>query len=413
MPPALEALAQRLVASGRLRVHADAARNYVRHGTADSEEHFSRRELTDLALLPQTRRRLARHVAPAAGADGVEQLLGVLRAELRKTHPVSAEKEIRIARVVVQSAHDSVIQLLLASGTEVFVSYSHNVGELMPVHQWESEGLNSGMQATSDVGTAVYISCGGDPFFEGEHKTYTTDGFPALARMMVIGGQELGHFSDLLRRGGQVIGRYSLSANHVQMRAAPRVADGRLADMQRIEQLRVAYANVGLARLMRAETAVEFYHKRLKFSPPWFFHQLRRFVVWLWFAQRCKQLNVYLKLRTHPTMMHGKSIAMYLDDMAFNLAPEADVYRRPDPLEEEAIACIEALARVPQQMHKWGHAPVQFGWPKLYEVYYGTVIPGCIAASGQAPLNGKLTIIQYIKLKLRRVLRARPAYYPD
>ena len=69
MPPALEFLAQRLVASGRLRVHADAARNYVRHGTTDSDETFSRRELTDPALVPGTRRRLARHVAPAAGTD--------------------------------------------------------------------------------------------------------------------------------------------------------------------------------------------------------------------------------------------------------------------------------------------------------------------------------------------------------
>ena len=413
MLPALEALAQRLVASGRLRIHADAARNYVRHGTADSDETFSRRELIDPALVPGTRRRLARHVAPAAGADGVEQLLGVLRAELRKTHPVSAEKEIRIARGVVQSAHPSVIQLLLAAGTELFVSYSHNVGELMPVHQWESEGRNSGMQATSDVGTAVYISCGGDPFFEGEQKTYVTDGFPALARMMVIGGQELGHFSDLLRRDGRVIGRYSLSANHMQMRAAPRVAEGRLADKARIEQLRAAYHAAGLALLMRAETSVAFYRKRLKLSPAFVFQQCRRLLLWAWFVQRCRQLKINMKFRIYPAMMHGKAIAMYLDDMEFNLAPEADVYRRDDPLEEEAIACIEALARVPQQMHKWGHAAVQFGWPRLYAVYYGTVIPGCVAAVGQAALNDKLTVIQYIEVWLRRHLRARPGYYPD
>ena len=413
MPPALEFLAQRLVASGRLRVHADAARNYVRHGTTDSDETFSRRELTDPALVPGTRRRLARHVAPAAGTDGLEQLVDVLLGELRKTHAVSASKEMRIARVVVQSAHPSVIQLLLAARTEVFVSYSHNVGELMAVHQWEDQGLNSGMQATSDVGTAVYISCGGDPFFEGEQKTYTTDGFPALARMMVIGGQELGHFSDLLRRGGQVIGRYSLSTNHMQMRAAPRVADGRLVDLNRIVKLRAAYKQAGLAGLIRAETAVGFYHKRLKFSPPWFFHQLRRLLRWVWFSQRCKSLGISLNLRVYPPLMHGKAIAMYLDDMAFNLAPEADVYRRDDPLEEEAIACIEALARVPQQMHKWGHAAVKFGWPRLYEVYYGAVIPGCIAASPEAPLNSKLTIIQYLKVKLRRRFRARPGYYPD
>jgi hypothetical protein len=59
--------------------------------------------------------------------------------------------------------------------------------------------------------------------------------------------------------------------------------------------------------------------------------------------------------------------------MAFNLAPEAEVYRNPDPLVEEAIAVIEAVARVPQQVHKWGHAAVKAAWPNLYDFYYGTI----------------------------------------
>lgn len=42
-------------------------------------------------------------------------------------------------------------------------------------------------------------------------------------------------------------------------------------------------------------------------------------------------------------------------DMQSNLLPAADVYKRTDPEAEEAIACVEALARVPQQVMKWGY----------------------------------------------------------
>ena len=65
--------------------------------------------------------------------------------------------------------------------------------------------------------------------------------------------------------------------------------------------------------------------------------------------------------------------------MAFNLEPKADVYSNPDKNIEIAIACIEALARVPQQVNKWGHHNTRFFWPHLYSFYYSVVIPQDIA----------------------------------
>ena len=412
MPPALEQLALRLAHSGQLRINADQERNYVRHGTADSDATFTARDLTDPALLPRTRQILSRHVPPAAGPDALDALVVRLLNELKKARGIDAEKEMKVARVVVQSAHPSVIQLLLQSGTALYVSYAHNVAELLAVHEWNTHGTASGLQATSAEATAVYISCGGDPFFAGEQKTYVTDGFPALARMMVIGGQELGHFADLLRSNGQIIGRYSTDNNASSLRAAPVVNAARRADMQRIADLEIRAAQSGLSTLVRAEEAVAFYDKRMRYTPAWCMRQLVRWVRRLQFLLQAKPNGISLHLPMHPATRHGHALAMYLSDMAFNLAPDADAYRRADPEAEEAIACIEALARVPQQVHKWGHNAVRFGWPKLYAIYFNTIIPGCMAAA-QGPLaSPHMPSWRQIYVQARQLIRPRPQYYP-
>lgn len=404
MPPSLEALAERLVASGRLRINADRERNFVRHG----EHTFTTRELTDPALLPATRQVLARHVPPAAGASAISELLQHLQGELKKARGVDAAREMRVARCVVQAAHPSVIQLLLQSGTAVFVSYSHTVGDLLPVHEWQTHGDAGGLQATSETGTAVFISCGGDPFFEGEQKTYLTDGFPALARMLVIGGQELGHFADLLRHNGQILGRYSTDNAAARLRPSPVARMARLADMQQVARWQQQAARHGLGALRRAETHVAFYRKRRGFGPVLLFAQLWRGMVLGLFLLRSKSPHFH----TYPSYPHGESLALFLGDMAFNLAPDAASYRHPDPLSEEAIACIEALARVPQQVNKWGHTLVARAWPQLYALYYGQVIPGCITAAGQPVPAVSRGLGQRLMVFFRQKLRKRPQYYP-
>ena len=413
MPPALEQLAQQLVRSGKLRINADTTRNFVRYGSTHSDITFTQRELTDAALAATTRAKVARLVAPAMGEQGIADIWAHLKNELKKARGVSPEKEMRVARVLVQSAHPSVIQLLLAAGTELFVSYAHNVADLMAVQEWETHGKNSGMQATATSGTAVYVSAGGDPFFEGEQRTYLTDGFPSLARMVVIAGQELGHFSDLRRSPRGIIGRWSTDIHHSRMRADPIARDGRLSDMRRVAALSAAYRAAGLDRLRRAETGVAFYHQRLRFSPPWFFYQCYRFMAWKLFTTRCKKHKLLTHFKLFPYHRLGDAVEHYLSDMAFNLAPEADVYRDPDPLVEEAIAVIEAVARVPQQVHKWGYSGVAQAWPALNQFYYGTIIPACMAVVDHPLHLQTIKPLHKLGIAWRRVLRHRPDYYPQ
>ncbi|MDX2095568.1 MAG: DUF2748 family protein [Alphaproteobacteria bacterium] len=418
MPPALEALAQALVSSGKLRINAEHERNFVRYGSAVNDLTFTARELTDPQLGDATRARVARLVAPAMGAQGLADIWDHLRRELKKARGVAAEKEIKVARVLVQSAHPAVIHLLLSSGTEIFVSYFHNVADLMAVHAWQTHGTSSGLQATEGEGTAVYVSAGGDPFFEGTQKTYATDGFPALARMVVIAGQELGHFADLRRSAAGITGRHSTDAHHSRLRANPIAAAGRLADMRRVAELTHAYQAAGLARLRRTETRLAFYHARLRYSPPWLLAQVWRFTRQAQLIHNCKRQKLLHHFNTLPRLYLGDAIEQYLADMGFNLAPDAEVYRNPDPLVEEAIAVIEAVARVPQQEHKWGRAAVQAAWPELHRFYYGTVIPACEAAARtHTPdfIGNKdiiINSIQKLVISLRRRIRPRPAYYP-
>ncbi|MFZ4542154.1 MAG: DUF2748 family protein [Rickettsiales bacterium] len=408
MPPELEMLAQQLMVSGKLRINADHERNYVRYGDLT----FTMRELSDVKLAAATRARVSHLVAPAAGEQGMKDIWAHLANEMKKARGVSVKKESRVARVLVQSAHPAVIQLLIQSGTEVFVSYSHNVADLMAVHAWEEHGTASGLQATEEAGTAVYVSAGGDPFFEGEQKHYITDGFPALARMVVIAGQELGHFADLRRSTHGIIGRHSTDPHHSQLRANPIVAAGRISDIKQVGMLATSYTSAGLARLRKVEANVAFYHQRLRYSPPWFFYQLYRFIVWSLFITRCKKKRLVLGFKTLPRMRLGEMISAYLADMAFNLAPDAEVYRNADPLVEEAIAVIEAVARVPQQEHKWGSAAVAAAWPGLHQFYYGNVIVACIAAVPNPLTVNIINKIHKLKILFRRKLRGRPEYYP-
>jgi len=414
MTPVLESMAAQLARSGKLRINADEERNFVPYQTVDTDRTFTARELTDATLLPQTRALIARSVPAGLGPEAVEEVLARLRRDLKKARGVSLEKEMRVARVLVQSAHPAVIALALAEGAELYVSYAHRVGDLLPVHFWDTHGTASGLQSTSDRGAAIYVSCGGDPFFDSAEKTYTTDGWPALAQMVVIAGQEIGHYADLLRQNGAIIGRISARMDGLApSEAAKSARDHDLAHLARLHQL---YYGQGLNGLLRAEKSVAFYAaQKLRFSPPWLFSQLWRGCVWLVFTLRTHRSIA--GLITYPRLRRGRSLAMFLADMEFNLSPRADVYRRPDPTEEEAIACIEALARVPQQVNKWGHPAVAAAVPGLYRLYYGTVIANVVAAlPPKTTLNLKQNhwpLVRALYGLFRRAMRKRPGYWPE
>jgi len=414
MPPILEVMAKELVKSGRMRISADEERNFVKYSTVDNDRAFSARELTDPRLLQQTREIIAQSVPMGLGESAIDDVLEQLQRDLKKGRGIDEEKEMRVARVLMQSAHAGVMMLALHEGAEFFVSYAHNVGELMALHFWDTHGTASGLQSACDMGAAIYVSCSGDPFFEGEQKTYTTDGWPALARMVVIAGQEIGHYADLIRSPHGIVGR--VSANMASFAPSMECKSARDMDMALLAQYNDTLMKAGMGALYRAERAVEFYDERVKLSLRWAISQLVRAIVWTGFMTRV--LHLVPQLHTYPALRCATGLTQFIQDMAFNLAPDADAYRRADPIEEEAIACIEALARVPQQVNKWGHAAVALAIPNMYRLYYGAVIPNVTAALGADALAmvraaNNMHIKQKLKITLRRLTRARPGWHPE
>lgn len=380
MPATQEQLAQRLVKSGQLRIKTDTARNYVRLGGDHDTQTITRRAFTDPALRDATRARLRRFVAPIEGEAGIDALWQRLQQDFRRAGEIAEADELRLARALVQATDAAVITLVLREGAEIYVSYAHTVADLLPVRDWEGIGLSGGLQASGDEQLRVYVSCGGDPFFAGTHKTYVTDGFPALARLIVIAGQELGHYADLRREGGRIVGRYSTDANSSLLRADPAARAAWRADIARVEALRQAYERIGLARLEAAQRAEAFYRQRRRFPvaafcAPWVL--TLRAILWV----RAWQRGINLRLRTIPPIPYASARQRFFSDMAFNLEPQADSYRHADPLIEEAIAVIEAVARVPQQIHKWGASAVACATPQLYRFYETQVLAGCRRAA--------------------------------
>lgn len=408
MPKKLDALARALARSGRLYINADTQRNFVHYTTANTTYSFTARELTEPDLLPATKALIARSIPAGLGPVAVNERIDILLAELKKARGVDDARELAVARLVVQAAHPAVIALLLQERTQLFVSFSHNVSDLMAVHFWQTHGQASGLQATEDTGAAVYISCGGDPLFDGaeDEKYYLSDGAEALARLLVIGGQELGHYADLIRTPHGIAGRHS--AQMAPLRPTAICKAGRDSDMRRVQALWQALEQAGLRRLKQAEDAVAFYEKQhQRFAPLWCLAQLRRWLAWVPFS-RSQPVRAVPYHATLPRLRCATFYHEMLADMAFNLAPDAAAYKRADPQEEEAIACIEALARVPQQANKWGHDATNACWPELYRLYYGQVIPA-VRAALPASTNKQLSDIYELSSgqKLRRLWRRR------
>lgn len=400
----LEQLADALILSGRFRIDADEKVNFVRFSRPYErvELIFSKRELYDDHLLPYTQRRikavLSRKYRGETLEKKTEEELQRLRSLLAKHIEVSPEMETKLARLLVQACEPIVMQLILAEGVEVFVSYSHTVGDMLDMQSWQLVGSSGGLQSTAGQQSAVFVSCGGDPLFEGENKNeYYGDGFPAMARMLVIAGQELGHFADILRDvHGRKISRHSadLGGN----RAKEKVRLGRIRDIQHVRVVTHKLNQLGLDKLVDVERNVEFYEKHRSSSAALHREKRKRDSLRKKFVRRCLKSGFgFVVFIPHKGNL-GSRLALTLSDMAFNLSPQADAYKRENPVEEEAIACIEALARVPQQVNKWGYRATRFLMPNLYKVYYREVIPAC------AESYYRLTGLKYRKKLTRRVV---------
>ena len=226
----LEELAQQFVNSGLLRIDAEPKQNFTRFSQPTRNVHlvFSKRELYEEHLRERVSKKLRKAFQDAGITNNIDSSINreilKLRDQLNKHIEVEPELEMKLARILVQSAHPVVILMIIFEQVEVFISYGHNIGEVMDMVSWRQAGTNSGMQSTDGKNVAVFVSCGGDPLMldpapKQESKGYDKnveeerlfgDGTPALARMMGIAGQETGHYSDIIHDVyGRQIGRYS------------------------------------------------------------------------------------------------------------------------------------------------------------------------------------------------------------
>lgn len=383
----LEELALQLVLMGRMRVDADEQRNFVRYTCPfrDVNLAFSNRELTDPMLLDRTENMLAQvfdtplNKRPETPREQARQALEHLQKEAKKNFLLSVEKEMQLARIIVQCADPSVIMLIISEAIEIFITFGVMVGDVMDVISWQQFGMNSGLQSTDGKTAAIFVACAGNPLLipsEDEQATYVSDGYAALARMMIVAAQEIGHYSDIIRdEKGRHVARHS---SMITLSAPTRKAEfARKNDAKGLKQLQQLLVKEGARQLASLEAARRFTKKRRRFS-----------VLNLFYASKVRALTRSFKRRMkkhHQSpwdyLVKKDNIASQLlmacEDMYFQIEPDVEAYRDKNPSVEEAVKCAEALARIPQQVVKWGHGLTRLMMPQLYDLYYQEVIPSC------------------------------------
>ncbi len=377
-----ETLAKALLASGKLRLDADNESNFTRFLMPKERINltFSFREMSDPVLLAQSRQRLMkvlleRHSEQDANTianDYIERI----HANLKKLRPVSAKVEIMMARALVSCNALPVIRLIHLEKAEIYISYGHTVSDVMDIATWQEVGESNGLQSFGRGENAVYVSCGGHPFLEGDERNHSGDGFPALARFIVIAGQETGHNGDMIRDDkGQWAGRYSA----IDWSRAPseKAGKGRRKDVKRAEHLYQLSQRLGLNAIVEWERHLKFYHENKLHNWRSRLTWLKSRIAWSVFKLLMRAKGAKGVLTIHKDRYPATLLSLFFRDMLFNLTPQADAYTRSDPLAQETIIVIEAVARVPQQVVKWGHEAVQSMIPSLYKLYYGTIVPAC------------------------------------
>ena len=151
---------QELIRSGRLRIDTDYYCNFVRFTDSSSGINIilSYEELT-LELLDRTKnniRNLYKSSNKLIDDAKIISIINDLNKKAKKLLLVNDELKTQLARVFVQSAHPIVIKWLLLDNVEVFITYSHNIGDVMDIASWKRSGTNSGMQSTDGKNACIY-----------------------------------------------------------------------------------------------------------------------------------------------------------------------------------------------------------------------------------------------------------------
>jgi hypothetical protein len=377
-----EKLVQNLYNEGLVRIDADSETNFIKytdHSILDSL-FFTKKELNNTNLIIRTRQLISQaynqKFTSKSLSGQIDKVLEIMQNKLQKISNISEEKEIMLIRLLVQSIHPIVIKWILIEKVQIFLSYGHSIGDVMDIKNWKISGSNSGMQSTDGKTACVFVSCGGDPFKETYNPMYG-DGWPAVARLQIIAGQELGHYSDIIRdNNGRQIGRHS--ANFSCTRAKHNVLIARRDDVINCRNLKQILLSKGLNNLINYDRNRKFYKLNKVSGLRVIYNLLLQYLYKKLVIFRSYNLGlVFVKLYKKEQYL-GLIIDAIFDDMSFNLSPVADVYKKEDKEEEEAIACIEALARIPQQVNKWGRIATKTLMSSLYKIYYMEVIPDLI-----------------------------------
>jgi hypothetical protein len=378
-----ELLAQELIKSGKLRIDTDHHCNFARFADPGSGISLmvSKEELVSKALFEEKKqflRSLFKQKSQNITDEKIEFIFNNLRQQITKLQPVSLEVTTKLARIFIQAAHPIVIKWLLHDKVEVFITYSHNIGDMMDIYNWKNSGTNSGMQSTDGRNVAIFVSCGGDPFGEiNDSVKIYGNGVPAIARLQIIAAQELGHFADIKRNEqGMQISRHS--ANFSCTKATEKVKKARKNDIANCDKLLKELLSAGMDRLIFYDETLKFYHdNKIAGIKIYWFKFMRAIYKYKFLRFAAKKKLFFIRnfaLDKYMALM----IRAMIEDMKFNLDPVADVYRNDNKEIEEAIKCIEALARVPQQVMKWGYITTMTTMKGLYTIYYNEVIQSLI-----------------------------------
>lgn len=383
--PEIEELAQTLLKSGRMRIDTEDKANFIRFSRPYEGINmvFSYRELYDDDLTYRTKKIIKSALGWVNRSQNLNELAESeflrLREEIKRNLKVDEKTEIRLARLIVQAAHPAVIHLLIAEGAEVFITYAYAVGDMLDIQSWQQVGESSGLQSSSYNYHSVFVSLGGNPFISMKYSNNYGDGDRAISRMMVIAGQELGHFSDIIRnKRGRPISRFSANLQ-VTIPSEP-VRTERVRDIEQAKNILELLDRLGMKKAAEQERHVKFYRKMKRYGLVRLLAIIKKNRLKVKFFSRCKwkrKLHFIFSLPLN-SKYPATEVNTMAHDMLFNLEPKHEAYEREDPLEEEAVACVEALARVPQQVIKWGHKATSKMMPGLYKIYYEHVIPTCI-----------------------------------
>lgn len=375
----IEKLAKKIVNKGILRIAADDSYNFVKFPFANGKNFvaFSKRQLYKENLLPQTKERIFQNLSFSEKRNATASInykLSLMREEVNKYMEIPLEHELSLARLIAQSAHPVIIDNLIEEQAEIFISYRNSISDLLDVKSWQDSHSNQGMQSTDmSHEVAIFVSAGGNPFFDPKESNNDYDGEKALIRLSIIAAQEIAHYADLIKDAdGRNIGRFSTDLG---MRRPNHVCENaRQKDIKTTTAIGDILNKCGIEKVYKLENLFKAKQEYRKYKIDYFMTYFSLKIRQLFFIKKLELKGLHFVSKMNDKNFIASELALMVGDMLFNLQPRADAYYSDIPDNQKAIMCAEALARVPQQEIKWGEKAVKFFTPNLHQYYYNNVI---------------------------------------